>query len=536
MPIIPQYTQTARINQWVSLADFTPGIYDNSYIAGITPVIPAPLGAADARYTQGCMALPNGGLGPLPKFTTTYSYATLTFATYGTMFLAQAFSTSSYFAGGGNADQFLIEFMGKTAAKVYWKCIQMEATTAVANLVFTGSGTVTAPFIGVNYPFMTRIANATPTTKPGSPVIVLSQSFVTAAALIGYTSIYPNITAPTLYEVLHLSAVRQGYSLGYQGRVLSLATQIYTWPGMLYGTNENINYTTPANSKTLKTQHVVLDPTDPYGYGSWGSISAGELFLVKNRGGGLVVTGDMNFPTVTKLPGVQSTGGVAGPGVQTPAGLIYCSQGNGAWLWNGGNISQKISQNIDDDFFMMPTYSLNFFAQPWGEWVLFSNSWLYNLRLQSWWKLSVPDLFWYYPSRNINQFFAMKQKISTATHIFGYKMTKNTPVTTWTWQSTPIKVAQNRYINIRELVLFASNPTTNTSTITIKLYNGPTQIFTYTTTVGQIGADPELIRIPAGGVTLDDIIVRITGTGAAGAPIVHSLTVGCTIRQRVQAT
>src|SRR5487761_2414506 len=143
MPIIPQYTQTARINQWVSLADFTPGIYDNSNIAGISPVIPAPLGAADARYTQGCMALPNGGLGPLPKFTTTYSYATLTFATYGTMFLAQAFSTSSY--GAGNADQFLIEFMGKTAAKVYWKCINFEATTAVAKLVFTGSGTVTAP-------------------------------------------------------------------------------------------------------------------------------------------------------------------------------------------------------------------------------------------------------------------------------------------------------------------------------------------------------------------------------------------------------
>ena len=57
-------------------------------------------------------------------------------------------------------------------------------------------------------------------------------------------------------------------------------------------------------------------------HGAWGSISASELFLVRHSGGGYVISGDLNSPTVTRLPGVTSTNGIVQVAGQTPIGLV----------------------------------------------------------------------------------------------------------------------------------------------------------------------------------------------------------------------
>ena len=53
--------------EWLHLEDFSPGIYDASNISTSKPIVEAPLGAANSAGTWCCMALPGGGLGPLPR-------------------------------------------------------------------------------------------------------------------------------------------------------------------------------------------------------------------------------------------------------------------------------------------------------------------------------------------------------------------------------------------------------------------------------------------------------------------------------------
>ena len=57
---------------WAHIDDFSPGMYDNSWIANESPELTAPLGACDANHTWACMSLPLGGLGPLPGIQHTY--------------------------------------------------------------------------------------------------------------------------------------------------------------------------------------------------------------------------------------------------------------------------------------------------------------------------------------------------------------------------------------------------------------------------------------------------------------------------------
>ena len=62
--------------EWIHIDDFTPGVYDNSYISLAEPKLSAPLGAADAVNTFCCGSLAAQlGLGPLPALTTTFTYS-----------------------------------------------------------------------------------------------------------------------------------------------------------------------------------------------------------------------------------------------------------------------------------------------------------------------------------------------------------------------------------------------------------------------------------------------------------------------------
>lgn len=529
-----------RIDQWVSLSDFTAGIYNNSYIAGSDAIVPVQKPAADARYTVGCMALPNGGLGPLPKVTTAYEYPTKS-ATPATQYLVGFINTP---LANTHADEFLTVVEGEGTRHLL-QVRSFYPDDGAWNHVYTVTSTPTSGFFCAPFPQMTRMAKATPTTKPGQPVVVFPTSIVKSGLTgTGQLWVYPTLTSPTTYKMKNLITTGKitGQVLVHQGRVVVLTGIGYSWPGTpQFQTNEQICYTTPSNSDTYGTQEIVLAPEYPYGYGCGGSISAGELFLVKKRGGGLVMTGDLNFPTVTFLPGVEPTGDFYGNAASTPAGLFYCSTHNGAWLWNGGNVSQKVSQNLDDNFFVCPTpvpnqNNLGFYCQSWGEWILFSNNWIYNMRLQSWWRMPGSTFFFYQSGRTAQYMYAGVQKIKAPDNYFAYKMDRTIATSTWVWQSLPMKLDQNRYINIREIVIYASNPTSGNSTIKVNIYNGSTTVFSYQSTAGAIGVDPTMLRVPVGAVTLQNAIIRITGNCAAtgAAPILHSLTFGIRTRQHVE--
>ena len=269
--------------------------------------------------------------------------------------------------------------------------------TAVGGSSGAWTWTITTPTTGGSF---SSDGGATILTPPYGPVCVFPAGGPATASQTstqqGQLYMYPNPAARSAYGVFAMMAVGAsvaGQTIVHQSRILNLAGITYTYPaGSGFDTNENVNFTDPPLSASYGFQQTVLAAEQPFGYGGAGSISAGELFLVKKRGGAVIVTGDIFAPSVTILPGVTSTGNFYGQGASTPAGFVYASEDNGMWTWNGSNTSQKISANLDDAFFLPPEFSggmesnnYAYNAQEYGNRIYTSNNWMLDLNNNAWW-------------------------------------------------------------------------------------------------------------------------------------------------------
>ena len=551
--------------QFLHLEDFTPGIWDYSSINNSTPVTNAPQGFADQSETYSCIALPNGGLGPLPTITGAATWPLTnngTGPTYITGLLVHqqlADGTTEAFTVG-EYDDGVNHVFGAMSFHV-------EANNY--DLITTQSSASSGPGIfGSPYPVMSRMALSNPLTTVGNPVIVFPAA---QTGPPGHLYVYPDPLAPTAYGVGDLIVSGPGTITGqvyaHQSRILVTAGATYDYPaGGGFNTNEQINYTDPPNSIIYGDQEIVFVAEDPYGYGCGGSQSAGELFMVKQRGGGLIVSGDLNSPSVTFFPGVQPTGAIVGRGASTPEGFYYCSAGAGAWVWNGGNTSSKISKQLDDNFFQstdmanMDGNNYEFFCEPIGDKVYFSNNWVYDTRINSWWR--------YYPTEaqnvlgrsffwtnyvNGRYFYCAPISFLNSSKLFLWQFDQLLPSPYWSWQSLPIRVSENHYINIREIIVRASNSYgAINSQIRVQIIVDNQVVAQVTTPTGAINPIPHTIRMPIGGANNvstavypgQDVTVNIYATGGAGgsgytgggAPILHYLDIAYRERQTLYTT
>ena len=340
-----------------------------------------------------------------------------------------------------------------------------------------------------------------------------------------------------------------GQVICYGSRVIVLVGLDYPWPaGGGTNTNENINFTDPPLSSEYGNQGDVIAAEYPWGYGAWGTISVGELFLIKKNGGGLIIYGDIDAITsAIEMPGVQSVGDFVGRASAGPLGLVYCSEQRGAWVWNGSDTAQKFSQNLRDSFYDATTgtgmegNNYGFDVVHWQNWILFSNNYLYNMDTQSWWQLypgelngngTVPGInfWWWNESRFGNQMWAGPLKFGSASGLpaaWWYLFDSKVPAPHWQWQSLPIHVVPNadRSIDVREVYVRLSDPSASghaTATVTV---NGEVL---GTVAAGQITDEPTSFRFNAGVDGIQDIIVRVNGDNAVSgsSPVLHSIDIG----------
>ena len=543
--------------KWIELADFTAGLYNYSDIGGSDPNVPAPKGAAHPDYTWACISLPQGGLGPLPKMVQTYAWPS-SYNTTGVTYVVgllvhdeldngqtEAIIIAEYDNGTNHswiASSFILETLANTA---------IVSTTNVPAVGIEGSP----------YPFMTRMAASAPTTTPGQPVTVFPVIGGPAdPGTVGQVYVYPDPNNPTTFTPLELisgSSSVSGQVIGHQNRVIVLSERSFPYPqGGGFATNEDICFTDPPNSTTLGDQQTVLVAEEPFGFGAMGSISAGELFLVKKRGGGVVVTGDIFSPNVTFLPGVQPTGGFFGHGASGMAGFFYASLNNGIWNWNGGNTAQKVSTQLDDSCFLPPEYgtmvsaNYGFWLESIGDKVYCSNNLLYDVRQGSWWRYypqlsnGGADLFYVTENTGPDIYGAQLSFPHTDTN-FLYRFQQSTPTTSYQWQGLPIKLTTDRLIEPRQVIVRASTNKGNSAcTIKVAFFQGTNFIGSVTTLTGSFGPAPSNIRMPIGGAnagivpfTGSDLTVRIVADGGSGAaPNVHLVSLGYNQRQHDATT
>lgn len=553
---MPNQQQAADQNAltWLDLDDFTPGIFSNSSIAFSTPPntqpgpFAAPSGSADASATWQCIALPNGGLGPLPGVIGTFTLDNLGITDPSvTGFVAGLLPTLvdiqdefvvfvEYFSGGDNVVKI-------------WSGVR---GTGVGHLLYSNSFSTPAMggIGGAPFMFATRVSPTDPTTTVGELVIAIP------VYDSGDILLYPDPANPTVFGVYDFMSDTANTIFGHQNRIISLDNINLSWPApvSLNTNNDGINYTDPPNSETYPgtTPDTIFVAEQPYGYGAFGSISAGELFLVKRRGGGVVVQGDITLPTVTYLPGVRPTGAISGHADSNEAGFFYCVYnggtiepgGQGAHLWGGGNVSQKISTQLDDNFFVVAnpieSREFSYFCKRFDRYMLFSNNWLYDPQTGSWWRYLNPNtasLYWITDAFQSNQFYgAICEVASDTSPVFLYQFDKVVPASEYQWQSLPIRVSENRYVDLREVAVRYSNPYGGTGDFTLQFYgvdaagnvvNADLQTLTAEANRPQMARFP--IRVQSEDLTIGMIITATTA--GQPAPVIHSISLGYRTRQ-----
>ncbi len=540
--------------QWVDLTDFTPGIFQRSERALGDTAIPAPLGSAQVTNTYRCQALPTGGLAPLPGRTKSWNVP-LTATPDNGVYVNGFFANGPLSPAATYLDEVFLglEYVEATVRKFRFSRLQFFNNPAAPGGFFAGADTDTlvnytstsGPATNTSYwgmSFATDRINTSDPTKPGVPVVATDyfDSGGTTAVHGTMMFTFPDPSTANLTAIFPFSTT-PGQVIGHQGRLVQLQGVGYAHGvGEAVATNEQVSFTDPPNSPTMGTQDEVFSQENPTGYGAWGSISAGELFFVKHTGGGVIVSGDIANPSITRLPGVISTGGLIGRAVSTPQGLFYLVNHIGACVWRGGDTSDVISEQLDRDFYITAFGSpytatgifmngISYSLEVWGPWVMAPNNWLYNTITHSWWR--VEDT-----SAAVINWWGAAPTYTSASVPFVHLFDTHSPASNWSWQSHPIPASIERLTEVRDMVLVAQG--SGTVTVTLTAFDGSTQAEVFTVTNA---TQPQRLRPAQGGTFIKgyNVVVRIqadSGSSDVPAPVVHSLHLGTREAQPAVAT
>lgn len=516
-----------QVQNWLQINTFKPGIYTYRHMDFATNSVIAtgPPGAADPA-TYGCMALPQGGLGmlPVPTAVATTSTSTYTNRTVQAVALDVGQFTSS--------KTLFLESIGYngTTHKIRRVIIKTGSVTVITATTAAG-----VPSYKQLVKFPTTARMRTPWTAPlipGKPQVVFVKQSVNG---LGNAAIFPGL-ANTGIVALTNTNITQAV-IAYNSRVISLNTVYYTTSKLPWHA-QNFNYTTPFNSDVVGSQGSVVNPTNIANWSSWGSIESGELVVIQKDGGGFLMTGDINSLTVLRLPGLQSGGALYGGGNQaTPGGFIYCSKNNGAWVWTGGATSKKISTNLADNFFTIPTTTVfkNYYCcDSYGTWIFFSNGWIFDLVTKGWWRVKSTYNYFFCCGHPSGMFLFPPKTHPTIAYFMSKTTTTN--LKKFLWKSRPFRAATDRVIDIREIVLWVSiTKTTATNNIAMGIYKTTsTEATLITLPHTKLTRNPQPFRVPYAAQNLTNFNVVVSGQSKSNITI-WQITVGYNTRQRMKA-
>lgn len=536
----------------VVLNDFTPGIY--SYGGFASKVPPTPLGSAQETNTYRCIGLPSGGLAPLPRKINSYS---ITHPGVGTTshIVGLGVNLTTRSAAGSNQSVEYVRVVldaDTNPRRNYCYALDTHNGTFALRPWYTTNFLV-APGATTNFISLVTTNTQPPAGVTFSKAIIYTSGLNTyemfstpaAATIGGLKPVYwfEQEGSAALSWVRAALATSGISAVGYHsGRVIGISDMAGVF-GSLYYWKPYLNTGTPptfAAGVTNTDEAFFFSNALRYMLsGSYGSISTGEFLVI----GGVPestfqISGDLDNPTVTNLPGVHPTGRFLAPGLTTSIGLLYATESDGIWLWNGGNTSKKVSPQLQDDFFIRTTntgYSRpdvvvgsSLHAAVWGDYALYPNNFLFDTQTLSWWKLddTTAGNYQVWASVTPRYAYGTVDSIIAATTNSMVRYDATLAATSYSWQSQPIETGTaGTLVEVYDIEVKASvSAASSNQTVTITLTNeaGATQAETFTFN-SALGIPKRLRKTTY--IRGFDIIVRIEADGGAnGAPIVHSVT------------
>lgn len=484
-------SKDGRQYDWIILSDFSSGIVQRPYGGVFTPAtatgnnFPYTIASPDKPSAQwngvpgegtfGCIANPNGGLQPLPCMVSSSMESPQINSSIDTPFnyeivllgvISQMVDPSTVGAGSTFADAMylLIQYIEASDTQVITEL--RELAVPVGNSAFSNT------------------ANISPTTGSlgryyyNGPMVYYWNESGSALATIGFAGNNPSTNFLTGLYLQPASGSPDGpigdtvpgWFFSHQGRILCINKA----PGQFQEANINVvSFTDPPESDSLGDQQTIVVPVNFDDITCFGSLSSGELLLLCRQYGGVIVSGDIDDPIITTVPGVQGTQSLAGAGLITPIGMVYLSGGSGAWVWNGGAGAQKISNQLANNFYDTGIGSLLFSICQYDSWLLFPNNWIYDINMNSWWQLPPNTEYQYefYAVVNYNTFgpaiVAFPGQIVNSNPIYASVIGFENGYSDWQWLSNPMILSQGEMVELREVVLSYTADTEATITVTI---------------------------------------------------------------------
>jgi hypothetical protein len=303
----------------------------------------------------------------------------------------------------------------------------------------------------------------------------------------------------------------------------------------------------------------IIVEEDPSGIGTWCSVSANQLIIIKNAGGAVEISGALDNPTVLRLPGIRSTGGLPNIAVSVPGhnfrypGVAYGTAA-GAFLWAGLDNSESISENLDPLFWLydrnwpgavfgIECYTANgstgtgsFYGiyGPVGRfaythpWLFTPNGWVCDFRSDAWWQIEDPNgeqvhiTHWYSSSRP-SKVWGFRAYIDDTNTSAGLAFDLEQGQHSYYYESQPLAKSRNRYIECREILATIVGLEGDTVAFTLKGYGG--EGVTQTVTLAASGM--QVVRLNAGlFASWVQVQITSTSTNSDDAPRVLAVSVG----------
>lgn len=543
---MPNYPKDQNLNP-ITFSDFSQGIVQRVGVVGATQFSPAKLGAASITNTYRCIALPGGGLGPLPKkvrdFSVVDTVAGPTYVVDGTALFGPLYHSTSVpvfdqgpaFPPTISATPFEMHLIYEAdisgTRHLYWRRYRYFSDSLADTLIDQTLNPSVSRYAGA-YTTLTR-ANPGAPQFFGYPVVVVSMGGpVTDISTTGLsaTMMFPDPANPTTTTVNTIFN-SMGPVLGHQNRVVLLSRGAFSHaaPNYTYApTNEFINFTLP-NDTAPDSLSTLIGQEYPVGYGAWGSLTASDLLLIKHLGGAYLVQGDLANPIVRRLPNVVSTGGVESVGAHTGVGFIYGVNQDGVYSWQGGDGSTNLSPQLENGFWISPLVLTNPYKGTflgWGSWVLTPNNFLFDTTLNSWWRLedtSVATYFIWQRDPVNNVVYGARPSFDNTNPVFSSGYDKSTPAVNFSWQSQSFNPDSRRRVVIRAVSIVAQGNGTVTVTLTPTDSGEATPVNPNAFTINTSGAVRQLANAQIAGT---QFTLRIVSDGGSNpAPIVYEVSI-----------
>lgn len=534
----------------VPINRFDLGVINGSH-NGVLYSTEAGIGSAAVAYR--CYARAHIGLKPLP------TYASVT--------------VKSYLGGTGagmvtlSDIKVMSQYPDKNTLYISWAKVNASANQAIFDVdtytdqftSFSGSTTYTSTVAGtqtiVAWPVLTKAFWLTAFRTPGVFTQIGTQSgpwvAVPSPTVNGGASYAPGTTPPTIapvYKTAYVSSRMVFFGMASASTLNSAS--LGSFDEFATSDIQNVSNITggeffgPENGSTI---------------GTWGSFSEGEFWFAYQNGGGGIVYGDIQNPTLfTPLPGITGTGSAIGEAIPSPVGLVYVTDFDGAWVWNGGNTTTKISAQVQDNQLSRlandapPIRAANLAFDTnigsashgaWVNWVFFPNNWMYDSLTNSWWQVEDPAVhnFQVHAGGGLRgRHFYSSVGTAVAPTAAGtlsvpvVRWDHQNPASTYVWISNPIPSVGSSVV-LGAVEICASNPTSTSATVTITPTSPPSQSLFF----NQNQSQSVTFTIPPNtasyreaqqlGYNDHNMCVRVDAANSNstnGAPTVHEINLG----------